>query len=51
MGSNVKTAVILSAALMTLQVVGAFTLSKLKLSATGALSVLVNAVSWSTLKL
>ena len=50
MGSNVKTAVILSAALMTLQVVGAFMHSKLKLSATGESPTLVNAVSWSPLK-
>ena len=45
MVSNVKTAVILSAALMTLQVVGAFTLPKPKFSASGESTILENVVS------
>lgn len=50
MASNVRTAVMLTAALMTLQVVQAFTASKLKLSATGESAVLVIIVRLSAFK-
>ena len=50
MASNVRTAVMLTAALMTLQVVQAFTASKLKLSATGESAVLVTIVRLGAFK-